>query len=163
MSISIVQLDLKTHDRESFDCSVHPHNQFLKVMAGQAARKSTARTYVLVEDYSPESIIGYVTIIMASVDTSAMPAKYSTVNAAPLIARLAVDDRYKGNGHGGKLLKHALSELIKVNESLAVPFVFVDTKDGAESFYEAYGFESVPDSADRYFLTMKDILAAAGL
>ncbi|WP_262364143.1 GNAT family N-acetyltransferase, partial [Vibrio cholerae] len=80
----------------------------------------------------------------------------------PCIARLAVDDRYKGKGFGEWLLIDALRKLLAASDSVAFPIVIVDAKDGAKHFYERYGFQAFQDAENKLFFTIADIRASLG-
>jgi GNAT superfamily N-acetyltransferase len=59
--------------------------------------------------------------------------RFPSSTSGGLIARLAVDDRYKGKGFGEWLLIDALRKLLAASDSVAFPFVIVDAKDGAKN------------------------------
>ena len=42
------------------------------------------------------------------------------------------------------------------------PVVIVDAKDGAEYFYEKYGFTAFKDADNKLFITIADIRASIG-
>ncbi|WP_280522915.1 GNAT family N-acetyltransferase [Photobacterium iliopiscarium] len=84
------------------------------------------------------------------------------ITSGGLIARLAVDHRYKGQGFGEWLLIDALRKLLMASETVAFPVVIVDAKDGAEDFYEKYGFTAFKDADNKLFITIADIRASIG-
>lgn len=161
-----VQLEKAKHDRSRFDCGVIVLNHYLKVMASQQAKKDNTRTFVLEDEQYSEQVIGYYTLTMTPIDIKNLPAKlqkkHHSVTSAGLIARLAVDYRYKGRGFGEWLLVDALRKLLVASETVAFPVVIVDAKDGAEYFYEKYGFTTFKDSDKKLFLTIADIRASIG-
>jgi len=156
-----VPLDKNKHNRTAFDCGVEPLNVFLRLQANQQSRKDNSRTYVLEDENRPDQIIGYYTLTMASVDFSRLPEnlqnKHPRLQAAGLIARLAVDKRHAGQGHGEWLLIDALKKLLASSESVAFPLVVVDAKSGAKRFYEKFGFSAFNDMPDKLFMTIADI------
>lgn len=156
-----VQLEKALHDRNRFDCGITALNNYLKVMASQQAKKDNTRTFVLEDDQCSEHIIGYYTLTMAPIDTEKLPAKlqkkHHNVTSGGLIARLAVDHRYKGKGFGEWLLIDALRKLLAASETVAFPVVIVDAKDGAEHFYEKFGFTAFQDTDNKLFITVADI------
>ncbi len=77
-----------------------------------------------------------------------------------LIARLAVDQRYKGKGFGEWLLIDALRKLFAASDSVAFPIVIVDAKDGAIDFYQKYGFTAFKDTKSKLFITIADVRAS---
>ena len=79
-----------------------------------------------------------------------------------MIARLVVDNRYKGKGFGEWLLIDALRKLLTASETVAFPVVIVDAKDGAGCFYEKYGFTAFKDADNKLFITIEDISASIG-
>jgi GNAT superfamily N-acetyltransferase len=68
------------------------------------------RTYVIEDPQNESRIIGFYTLIMTQVDLE--KHKFSTTGG--LIARLAVDKKYKNNGFGEWLLIDGLKKLLQV-------------------------------------------------
>jgi GNAT superfamily N-acetyltransferase len=119
-------LDKKKHDRKRFDCGVAPLNNYLRIMANQQAAKDDTRTFILEDDLNPAYIIGYYTLTMTSLDLTALPTslqkKHKNARSSGLIARLAVDKRYTGQGFGEWLLIDSLKKLLLANANDAVRF-----------------------------------------
>ena len=161
-----VLLDKDKHDRNRFDCGIDALNNYLKVMASQQAKKDNTRTFVLEDDNDDSHIIGFYTLTMTPIDLKALPKKlqknHQSSTSGGLIARLAVDDRYKGKGFGEWLLIDALRKLLMASDSVAFPVVIVDAKDGAKLFYERYGFQAFKDAEHKLFITIADIRASLG-
>ena len=141
-------------------------NNYLKVMASQQAKKDNTRTFVLEDDRDGSYIIGFYTLTMTPIDLKALPdklqKKHQSSTSGGLIARLAVDDRYKRKGFGEWLLIDALRKLLAASDSVAFPVVIVDAKDGAKNFYERYGFQVFQDAENKLFITIADVRASLG-
>ncbi len=60
--------------------------------------------------------------------------------AAPMLARLAVDDSARGVGVGAQLLRFVLLLALEMSERIGCAGVVVDAKPGAVEFYARYGF-----------------------
>ncbi len=150
------------HEREAFTCSSEPLQRYLRNQAKQDARKQTAVVYVLTPD--GRTIAGYYTLSQFSIklhdippDTARRLAKYPDVPAT-LIGRLAVDDKYRGQRLGEKLLLDALHRCLLHSRQIASCTVVVDAKDAeAKSFYQKYGFLKLPGIPNRLFLPMATI------
>ena len=159
-----VQLEKAKHDRNRFDCGITALNNYLKIMASQQAKKDNTRTFVLADEQYPEHIIGYYTLTMTPIDadilSEKLQKKHYNVTSGGLIARLAVDQKYKGKGFGEWLLIDALRKLLAASETVAFPVVIVDAKDGAGHFYEKYGFTPFKDTSNKLFITIADIRAS---
>lgn len=156
-----VQLDKNKHDRNHFDCGVKALNSYIKVMASQQSKKDNTRTFVLEDKNNPEHIIGYYTLTMTPINLDTLPIKlqkkHHNTSSGGLIARLAVDKRYKKQGYGEWLLIDALRKLLFAGETVAFPLVIVDAKKGSIEFYEKFGFIAFQDTPNKLFLTMADI------
>lgn len=165
--MNTVLLDKETHDRNRFNCGTESLNNYLRVMPSQQAKKDNTRTFVLEDDNDHRHIIGFYTLTMTPIDLKALPEKlqkkYRPSTSGGLIARLAVDDRYKGKGFGEWLLIDALQKLLAASDSVAFPLVIVDAKDGAKHFYERYGFRAFQDAENKLFITIADIRASLGV
>ncbi|BBL88995.1 N-acetyltransferase [Vibrio rotiferianus] len=164
--MNTVLLDKAKHDRNRFNCGTEALNNYLKVMASQQAKKDNTRTFVLEDESNEQHIIGFYTLTMTPIDLKALPAKlqkkHQSATSGGLIARLAVDDRYKGKGYGEWLLVDALRKLLAASDSVAFPVVVVDAKDGANQFYERYGFTAFQDADNKLFITISDVRASLG-
>ena len=79
---------------------------------------------------------------------------------ATLLGRLAVDQAYRGQGLGERLLIDALQRSLATSRSVASVAVIVDAKDetGA-AFHARYGFVAFPNQPLRLFLPMKTMAA----
>lgn len=164
--MNTVLLDKAKHDRNRFNCGTEALNNYLKVMASQQAKKDNTRTFVLEDESNSSHIIGFYTLTMTPVDLKALPdklqRKHQSATSGGLIARLAIDDRYKGKGFGEWLLIDALNKLLMASDTVGFPVVIVDAKDGAKHFYERYGFQQFRDSESKLFITIADVRASLG-
>lgn len=150
------------HNRAAFTCRSEPLQRYLRNQAKQDAQKHAAVVYVLTLD--GRTIAGYYTLSQFSVrledvppDVASRLAKYPDVPAT-LIGRLAVDDKYRGQGLGEKLLVDALQRCFVHSSEIASFAVVVDAKDGqAKSFYQKYGFRELPGVPNRLFLPMETV------
>ena len=153
-----VLLDKAKHDRNRFNCGVDGLNNYLKAMASQQAKKDNTRTFVLEDESDSSLVIGFYTLTMTPIDLKALPEKlqkkHQSSTSGGLIARLAVDNQYKGKGFGEWLLIDALRKLLAASDSVAFPVVIVDAKDGAEQFYERFGFQEFQNSESKMFITI---------
>jgi GNAT superfamily N-acetyltransferase len=164
--MNTVLLDKAKHDRNRFDCGVEALNNYFKVMASQQAKKDNTRTFVLEDDDNNSHVIGFYTLTMTPIDLKGLPdklqRKHQSSTSGGLIARLAVDDRYKEKGFGEWLLIDALRKLLAASDCVAFPFVIVDAKNGAKHFYERYGFQAFEDAENKLFITIADVRASLG-
>lgn len=161
-----VLLDKEKHDRNAFDCGTQALNNYLKMMASQQSKKDNTRTFVLESDKDSSQIIGFYSLAMTPIELKALPKKlqkkHQSSTSGGLIARLAVDKNYKGDGFGEWLLIDALRKLLAASDSVAFPVVVVDAKDGAKKFYENYGFQAFQYVENKLFITIADIRESLG-
>ncbi len=150
--MSIVKLDSKYHDRNSFDCGSEPLNAYLKLYANQQSKKDLTRTYVLTDDKELSKILGFYTITMSYVklaDEKILPVA--------LIGRLGVDKAHQRKGYGEYLLVDALLKLLKASEIVGFSHIVVDAKDGVGLFYEKFGFIPFHEEKNKLFMTVKNV------
>jgi GNAT superfamily N-acetyltransferase len=109
-----------------------------------------------------QRIVGFYTLSAYSVrfhdfpeDLRKMLPRYDTLPAF-LIGRIAVDERYKGQRLGEKLLLDALQRCTLYREPIAALAVIVDAIDEkAASFYRRYDFQPFPNLPLKLFIRMK--------
>lgn len=154
----------KHKNRSTFDCGSPALNQYLSLQANQSSKRHAARTYVATDLDDPSLIAGYYTLTTTSVQPENMgpiiAKRYPGLDSCGLIARLAVDITYHGQGLGEALLINAISRLVQLSEGLGFPVIIVDPKNGAADFYTKYGFERFDNDEDRMFLTINDAIKA---
>jgi GNAT superfamily N-acetyltransferase len=148
------------HNRAGFECGVEPLDRYIRVQAGQDARKNMAATFVL--PLPDGSIAGYYTLSATAVKLAELPdatarelPRYPLVPAT-LLGRLAVDLAHRGKGYGRFLLADALYRSIR--SEIASFAVVVDAKDDdARRFYDRESFLPFPDQPMKLFRPMADL------
>ncbi len=153
----------KQHNRSGFTCGSEPLDTYLRVQAGQDARKRVAATCVLCEGEN-NTVIGFYTLSALSVDIGAWPEhvakklpRYPVVPAT-LLGRQAIDRQLQGKGAGEHLLMDALHRSWQASRQVASVAVVVDAKDSrAVEFYTHYDFTPFVDPPIRLFLPMSVI------
>jgi predicted GNAT family N-acyltransferase len=152
----------KAHDRAAFSCGSEALDHYLKTKASQDIAKRVAACVVLTPD--GKTVAGFYTLSQYSLDLVTLPdeivkklPKYPDVPAA-LVGRLAISERFRGQGLGEFLLLDALYGCFQHSKQVASAAVVVDAKyDAAKRFYEHFGFLSLPETPNRLFLPIKTI------
>lgn len=152
------------HLREGFSCGKDDLDRFLKTLARQHQERRLGASYLLIdEDEAGVRLVGYYTLASCQIIAGALPAdmarKYlPDTNPATLLARLAIDQRYQGQGCGEHLLADALKRALLASRQIGAAFVLVDAKDdNAVAYYRRFGFQPVAGDPRRLFLPMKTI------
>lgn len=74
-----------------------------------------------------------------------------------LIGRLAVDERYSGQGLGYSLLQHAVITALEAAEAIGIRAILVHAlSEPAVSFYKKFGFTRFPGSSMTLYLLCSD-------
>lgn len=155
----------KTHRLDEFDCSSQELNDYLKNHALQSQNSHAARTYVVVENSENNKVIAYYSLAYSSVGYEKAPdrvRKGLSRNPVPtiLLARLAVDNHFKGQRIGPGLLKDAMRKAVQASDIAGLRAVWVHSKDQkAKGFYETHGFTASPNEDLHLFFMMKDLKA----
>ena len=145
--------------RGSFSCGEGALDAYLKTRARREMDKRIAVVYVLLDE-AEGRIAGYYTLSSLSVELPEGARKglprYPEYPAT-LLGRLAVDERYQGQGLGKRLLLDALGRALAGSRAVASYAVITDAKnERARAFYASYGFLPLPtaDGGKRLFLPM---------
>jgi ribosomal protein S18 acetylase RimI-like enzyme len=152
----------KEHNRTGFDCGVAELNAFLKSTARQHSDKGISRTFVLTDQNSP-AIMGFFTLTLCEVVAGKLPAAYAKKypqHSLPAVrlARLAVSIKHQGKRYGELLLTEAVDRIALIAVQAGVIGLFVDAKgDSARTFYERYGFVTLPEQPFHLFLSIDTI------
>lgn len=150
-----------THDRTTFNSGSIPLDRYLREQVTQDIRRRVATCFVALTD-EPCTIAGYYTLASASVALNELPAatakklpRYPVVPTVRM-GRLAVDQKFKGQGLGSAMLADAIVRA--TNSEIAVYALMVDAKnEEALAFYRHHGFNTLLDSPLTLFLPLKTL------
>lgn len=128
-------------------------DHYLHFQAGQDVRKKLSACFIAAEPGS-SLIQGYYTLSSYGLPLEGIPEhqkkklpKSSSSIPVTLLGRLAVDQKFQGQGLGRLLLMDALHRSYTASEIIGSFAVVVDPLDKeAEIFYAKYGFIRLPDS-----------------
>jgi GNAT superfamily N-acetyltransferase len=165
LSVSFVPLS-KAHDRAGFRCGVDELDDWFGKRASQDDRRNVARVFVALDD---EGVAGFYSLCAFTLSIDEVPEelmkklpRYDRIPAA-LIARLARDEKRRGQGFGDLLLADAIRRILSASEEIAVFAIIVDAKnDAASQFYQSFGFTPFPSNPKRLFMLTTTAVAAIG-
>ena len=149
------------HDRAAFSCGEPSIDTYIQRQATQDVKRDLAACYVLSEREST-TLLGYYTLGASSIELTGIPpelakksGRYPLVPAV-LLGRLAVDQRFHGQGLSALLLIDALRRVLPTG--IGVKLVLVDAlHEHAATFYEHYGFHRFRDIPLRLYLPVSTI------
>ena len=152
----------RSHPIDTFDCGREALNRFLIRYALQNQQAGASQTYVARAD---DAVVGYYTLVVGQVEYAAASERLTKGLARHpvpimLLARLAIAISWQGKGLGSGLLKDAMRRTLQAADIAGVRAFAVHAKDDeARSFYEHFGFDSVPSDPYHLFRLIKDIRA----
>lgn len=152
------------HEISDFACGQPSLDEFLKLHALAKQNAMLSRTYVVTE--MSAGVVAYYTLAHISVQSEEAPKRLARGMPASipaiLLARLAIDQRFQGQGLGRSLFADSLMRTWAVMSGhVPVRIFVVDAIDEpAREFYEKLGMISSPSNPMRLFLHYKDIRAA---
>jgi GNAT superfamily N-acetyltransferase len=155
---------LSDHDRAAFLCGNPVLDRYIREQASQDVKRGLAAVFVIVAKDAPRAILSYYTLSSRELKIEQLPpefakrsGKYGYVGVT-LLGRLAVDERYRGQGLGAFTLLNALEKSLAATRDVASWAVFVDAIDDvAANFYRKYGFIELPEGKRKLFLPMRTI------
>jgi GNAT superfamily N-acetyltransferase len=143
---------------DEFDSGEVSLDRWLIDHAWAAHAGHTARVFCAIRD---ERIAGYYALAAGSVARESAGGRLTQGAPDPIpviiLARLAVDRAYQGQGLGADLLVNAMIRTMAAAESIGARALVVHAIDTAASFYRRYGFEPLADEEHHLFLLLKDI------
>jgi GNAT superfamily N-acetyltransferase len=148
------------HALDAFDCGKEPLNRFLKRHALASQQANSAQTYVVT---CGGRVVGYYSLAAGSVAQEVATSRIRKGLArhpipVVLLARLAVDRRWMGQGLGSALLKDALRRTAQAAETIGARALLVHALDDeAQAFYRHFEFEPSPTDPFHLFLIMKQL------
>ncbi len=163
MTLQIVLLDSKKHQRKQFNCGVESLDKYIVKFASQDIKRKAATVFVLID--SPNlDVIAYYTLSSFTLEATELePSLAKKLPRYPLLpatmlGRLAVDQNYRGKNLGKLMLIDALKRALKASQQIASLAVVVEAIDNkAVSFYQKYGFTSFDSNPNPLYLSMSEI------
>lgn len=148
------------HPVERFDCGREELNRYLSRYAWQNQQAGAAQTYV---GLAGDSIVGFYTLAAGQVSHEEAPERLGKGLARHpipimLLARLAVDQRWQGQGVGKALLRDALQRTLQAADIAGIRAFAVHARDeSARRFYEHFDFIASPVDPLHLFVLLKDV------
>ena len=155
----------REHFVEEFDCGREELNRYLWRYAWQNQQAGAAQTYVGIVG---EAIVGYHTLTVGQITLEDAPARLTKGLARHpvpimLLARLATDRRWHGQGVGKALLRDAMLRTLQAAEIAGIRALAVHAKDEeARRFYEHFDLVASPTDPLHLFVLLKDVRRAIG-
>ncbi len=153
-------LDVRQHDRASFQCGEPALDDYLRRYAVQQSAKGISSVFVLVDDIEPGKILGFYTLSAAQIDAGQLSdAEQKKLPRYPLpcfrMGRLARSLENRGGGIGAILLGLAVDRCLKARMYVGAYALIVDAKsDKVRAFYQHHGFAACPDSPMTMYLPL---------
>ncbi len=151
------------HDRTGFSCGVGALDTYLSRQARQDVKRRISRVFVAASATQPNAILGYYTLSSLAIELDTLPLHLARklprhpVPAA-LLGRLAVSQAAQGQGIGSMLLADAVKRALSVSTHIAIYALVVDAIDeGAQRFYEQFGFSLLSGERRRLFLPLRSV------
>lgn len=150
------------HDLGRFKCGSAALDDWLRQRALKSESARHARTYVACHGHV---VVGYYSIVMGAVQRSKAPSKLRRNAPDPvpvgILARMAVDIRFRGQGIGAGLLKDGLQRILQTSQIIGARAAVVHAIDAsAIEFYRRYGFEEFPPGSQSMFMPIETIVDA---
>lgn len=150
------------HPVDGFDCGAEALNRSLVRFALTSQLANASQTYVALSD---GVVVGYHTLVVGEVSRDVAPGRLRKGIAnhpvpVLILARLAVDQVWKGKKVGAGLLKDAILRTLPAADIAGIRALVVHAKDdAARAFHVHFGFaQGFSDPMHLYILT-KDLKA----
>lgn len=147
------------HEISSFCCEESALDNWLKNKALKNQYLGASRTFVVCENNT--QVIAYYSLATGSIDHKDTTGKVrrNMPNPIPimLLGRLAVDNRYKGQGLGSGLLRDAVLRTLSVAKQVGIRAILVHAlSEKAGLFYKYHGFYETPANNMTLLITLDD-------
>ncbi|MDZ7583471.1 MAG: GNAT family N-acetyltransferase [Thiobacillus sp.] len=148
-------------DVDVFRCGEPQLDTYIRRYASQDIRRGLTRVFVATPEQAPQQLAGFFSLSAGSVSVTILPdAMRRKLPSYPvpvaLLGRLAVDERFQGQGLGAILLADACLKVAQASTVLAVAGLVVDAKSQvAAAFYKHFGFIALPGDPGRLLLPGK--------
>ena len=153
------------HKLEGFDCGRDELNRYLLRYAWANQQAGASQTYLGLVGHA---VVGYHTLAVGQVSREEAPERLTKGLARHpvpimLLARLAVDHRWQGQGVGKALLRDAMQRTLHAADIAGIRAFAVHAKDEqARNFYQKFDFIPSPTDPMHLFVLIKDVRRIIG-
>ena len=150
----------RDHALEGFDCGREELNRYLLRYAWQNQQAGASQTYI---GLAGDVIVGYHTLAVGQVTHEEAPERLTKGMARHpvpimLLARMAVDLRWQGQGVGKALLRDAMQRTVNAADIAGIRAFAVHAKDEeARRFYQHFDFIASSTDPMHLFVLLKDV------
>jgi GNAT superfamily N-acetyltransferase len=149
------------HELRDFDSGEPSLDDWLKRRARANQVSGASRTYVVSDD---SRVIAYYALASGAVTVDAATGRFRRNMPDPIpvavLARLAVDRAWRGQGIGRALFRDAALRVTNAADAIGIRGIVVHAiSDEAKGFYLALGFDPSPREPMTLMVTLRDIRA----
>jgi GNAT superfamily N-acetyltransferase len=149
------------HELGDFDSGEPSLDDWLKRRARANQVSGASRTYVVSDD---NRVIAYYALASGAVTVDTATGRFRRNMPDPIpvavLARLAVDRAWRGQGIGRALFRDAALRVTNAADAIGIRGIVVHAiSDEAKSFYLALGFDPSPREPMTLMVTLRDIRA----
>jgi GNAT superfamily N-acetyltransferase len=149
------------HELEEFCCGEASLDDWLRRRARANQVSGASRTYVVSDG---NRVVGYYALASGVIAVESAPGRFrrNMPNPIPVavLARLAVDLDWHGQGIGRALFRDAASRVVQAADAIGIRGIVVHAlSEQAKSFYLALGFDPSPSEPMTLMVTLADIRA----
>ena len=150
------------HECNEFICGEASLDDWLKRRARANQVSGASRTYVVCQD---KRVIGYYALASGAITVENAPGRFrrNMPNPIPVavLARLAVDGDWQGQGMGRALFRDAARRVAHAADVIGIRGIVVyAVSEEAKNFYLALGFDRSPYEPMALMVTLIDVRAA---
>ena len=156
------ELLAEAHDLDEFNCGEASLDDWLRRRARANQASGASRTYVVCEG---RRVVAYYALASGVVTVESAPGRFrrNLPNPIPVavLARLAVDKDWKGQGIGRALFRDAAHRVAQAADVIGIRGIVVHAiSEEAKSFYLALGFDASPREPMTLMVTLSDVRTA---
>ncbi len=158
MAYSIQALDARQHWIAEFACGEPVLDHWLQTMAGQHRKRHISSTFICIDPEQGGTVIGYYALTVAEIAKDSFPEllrKMPQIIPVVKLGRLAIDQRFQGQGFGQILLADAITR--SATQVAGVGLVVDALHEKAARFYRNLGFIVFPDQPLRFFYPLANL------
>ena len=147
------------HIVSGFSCGKPELDEWLRKRAMANQISGGTKTHVVVEE---GRVIGFYALANGAVAHREVRSRTRRNMPDPIpaviLARMAVDEKYRGSGLGSALLQSAIETTMAAARTIGIACLLVHAMDeGARSFYLHFDFEPSPTDPLHLFLRLADV------